>query len=226
MNATSAVGHGRALIATTIGGHPMMAAAAIAFLVVSVLVLAYMLYQSKAAAKAADTKSTMVPNWHYGSLDAGKGGSLDRKTSAYHMKPFLAGAGKGYREGMTSDSCGAGETSVSVNYPAHKVPTGAVDKDGNTIWATVPGGTSVECVAQGKAPRLSDAGGVGTLKCDTWGDIAKAEAQALAFVGGLQRDTYGEDAIQNAIDSAYDSGAGLTDEQLSSLMHQGDSDSP
>jgi hypothetical protein len=54
-----------------------------------------------------------------------------------------------------------------------------------------------------------------------WDPAATAEAEALATVGSLQHESYGERRLQRAINAAYDSNVGLSDEQLSNLMHQG-----
>jgi hypothetical protein len=55
-----------------------------------------------------------------------------------------------------------------------------------------------------------------------WDPAASAEAQALATTGALQHDSYGEGNLQGAIDGAYDSGAGLSDDQLATLVQNGD----
>ena len=52
-----------------------------------------------------------------------------------------------------------------------------------------------------------------------WDMTATAEAQALAEVGGFQYDTYGERALQAAINSGDN--VALTDAQLQTLMHSG-----
>jgi len=54
-----------------------------------------------------------------------------------------------------------------------------------------------------------------------WDPAATAEAQALATVGSLQHDSYGEKKLQGAINAAYDGNVGLSDDQLAALMHQG-----
>jgi hypothetical protein len=52
------------------------------------------------------------------------------------------------------------------------------------------GATLVRCV---------DGGGLTLGACGAWNAEATAEAQALASVGGLEHDTYGEAALQSAI---------------------------
>ncbi len=54
-----------------------------------------------------------------------------------------------------------------------------------------------------------------------WDPAASAEAEALATVGALEHDSYGEKKLQRAVDAAYDSNVGLSDEQLSAVMHEG-----
>lgn len=57
----------------------------------------------------------------------------------------------------------------------------------------------------------------------TWDPAASAEVKALASVGSLQHDSYGEKKLQSVINSAYDgsSAAGLSDSHLSTIMHDG-----
>ncbi len=56
-----------------------------------------------------------------------------------------------------------------------------------------------------------------------WDPAASAEAQALATVGALSLDSYGESALQQAEggDYPYPSRIGLSDRQLKGLMHKG-----
>jgi hypothetical protein len=54
-----------------------------------------------------------------------------------------------------------------------------------------------------------------------WDPAASAEAEALATVGSLQHESYGEKKLQGAINAAYDSNVGLSDDQLASLMLHG-----
>jgi hypothetical protein len=73
---------------------------------------------------------------------------------------------------------------------------------------------------------LDDSGDSGTLNPDQrlqthWDPEAAAEAQALATTGSLQHDSYGERALQQTINDAYD--GGLTDEHLVNAMHNGGS---
>lgn len=55
-----------------------------------------------------------------------------------------------------------------------------------------------------------------------WDPGASAEAEALATAGGLPQENYASCRLQRAVDTAYDTGYGLTDDQLSGLMHEGD----
>jgi hypothetical protein len=56
-----------------------------------------------------------------------------------------------------------------------------------------------------------------------WDPAASAEAQALATVGALSFDAYGESALQQAENGEYPypSRIGLSDRQLKGLMHKG-----
>lgn len=55
-----------------------------------------------------------------------------------------------------------------------------------------------------------------------WDPGASAEAEALATAGGLPQENYANCRLQNVVNTAYDTGYGLTDGQLSELMRDGD----
>ena len=69
-------------------------------------------------------------------------------------------------------------------------------------------------------------GGPDMSSCTSpWDMTATAEAQALAEVGGFQHDTYGERALQAAINSTYDSNVRYTNtEPQPSVQPGGDTD--
>jgi hypothetical protein len=98
-------------------------------------------------------------------------------------------------EGMASSPCGPGETPVTYKNP-----------DGTTL---------TYCRSSDVLPGPPTVCGVG------WDPAASAEAQALATVGSLQHDSYGERRLQRAVDGAFDSNVGLSDRDLEALMHQG-----
>jgi hypothetical protein len=121
---------------------------------------------------------------------------------AYTLAHYKAMCPKVPSEGMTSGArvaaygpCGLGETPVSYQTP-----------DGANVTF---------CRSTSAPPVPPQVCGVG------WDPAASAEAEALATIGSLQHDSYGEPRLQNAINAAYDSSVGLSDEQLSTLMHQG-----
>ncbi len=93
--------------------------------------------------------------------------------------------------------------------------------------ACSPGETAVtyedpDCGAKMTYCRVTDAlPGPPTVCGRGWDPAASAEAQALATVGSLAHGSYGERRLMGAVDGAFDSNLGLSDEQLSCLMHQG-----
>mgnify|MGYP001377252101 CR=1 FL=1 len=79
-----------------------------------------------------------------------------------------------------------------------------------------------DCGAKMTYCRVTDAlPGPPTVCGRGWDPAASAEAQALATVGSLAHGSYGERRLMGAVDGAFDSNLGLSDEQLSCLMHQG-----
>ena len=96
-----------------------------------------------------------------------------------------------------SSPCGPGETAVQYT-----------DPDSGTVLTY--------CQPSGGLPGPAAVCGKG------WDPAATAEAQALATVGSLQHDNYGERKLQGAINAAYDSSVGLSDAQLTNLMNGGD----
>lgn len=90
-----ASGHAKLFLQSTVGNHPVAAAAAIGVLVVAVIVLAFFVVKYKPAATPAKTGSFVTsmnnmthggarPLWHLGNGDAGNGGSMHRAPTAYH----------------------------------------------------------------------------------------------------------------------------------------------
>jgi hypothetical protein len=214
--------HAKSFFQTTIGNHPAATAIVLAILVVLILVLGF--YVSHYKAKCKDrfliapisnlTTGNNNPQWQYGAMDAGNWGPVHRDATAWNVAAYHPGWRTGnYRrasmeqaaaskEGMTSGArvaaygpCGLGETPVSYQTP-----------DGANVTF---------CRSTSAPPGPPQVCGVG------WDPAASAEAEALATIGSLQHDSYGEPRLQNAINAAYDSSVGLSDEQLSTLMHQG-----
>lgn len=72
-------------------------------------------------------------------------------------------------------------------------------------------------------------GHVRAPSCGAWSADARDEAQALAAVGSFAHDTYGDRALQGAINAAYDSGSSASavdaltasDAVLTNVMHKG-----
>ena len=78
------------------------------------------------------------------------------------------------------------------------------------------------CVPSGNLPNPS------SMSCALpWDPAATAEAQALATVGTYTADNYGELALQDAINGAFDTGSSgsgvLSDDQLNQVLHTGGS---
>ena len=179
----------------------------------------------------------MNSHWWHGGGDAGHGGSTHREETAIHKAIYAPHL---YREHLVTNplatECQPGETKVPITFPPHQVQVGYDETKlpdgtmkGTPIYATVPGGTTYNCVAQGSRPDagtgLGDDDGLGsdpdgsTYKgrggCPPWDPEATAEVQALGQVGGFQNDNaYGERRLQRAF------GLHITDEQLNTIMHQ------
>ncbi len=217
--------HGKAILHSTIGRHPGTAAIVLGVLVLIVIVLSVVLARTRARCHKSgfhiyphgnlDTGSNN-PLWQFGSMDAGNWGPVHREATAWNVAAYEPGwrAGR-YRaasgrntshlscgkEGMApgparaGSPCGPGETPVTYRNP-----------DGTTL---------TYCRSSDVLPGPPTVCGVG------WDPAASAEAQALATVGSLQHDSYGERRLQTAVDGAYDSNVGLSDRDLEALMHQG-----
>jgi len=193
MGATS---HGKAFLQSTIGGHPVAAAAVIGVLIILVIVLAYYVsyYHKKADPKSgfrvgiAPYNNLNIngnnPMWYLGNMDAGNWGPIHREPTAYNVAAYepgwrgdaMRGRG-GRREGYDSGS-GAMVSPFPAVGPAQACGRG-------------------------------------------WDPAASAEAQALATTGSLLHDSYGEGKLQGAVDGAFDTNVSLNDEQLTQLMHSG-----
>jgi hypothetical protein len=119
---------------------------------------------------------------------------------AYSLVHFKSKCAKGGSEGLAvggkaAAACAPGETAVTYQNP-----------DGSIV---------TYCRATDSMP------GPATVCKAGWDPAASAEAEALATVGSLQHDSYGEGKLQRAINAAYDSSAGMSDAQLEAVMHQG-----
>ena len=102
--------------------------------------------------------------------------------------------------GVNPGPCAAGMTPVTY-----------VNPDGKTMTRCVSSGPSV----------IADPTAILAACGMTWDPAATAEAQALATVGSFQHNSWGERKLQSAIDAAYDSNVGLTDDQLAQAMAGG-----
>ncbi len=211
----TAKGHGKAFLQSTIGDHPLAAALVMGALVVLSLVLGYyvMLYRGKSGFHVAPisnlTTGNNNPLWWHGSMDAGNWGPVHRDATAWNVAAYhpgwragatrWAGRQEGYASGpggCGSGACAPGETAVTYEDP--------------------------DCGAKMTYCRVTDAlPGPPTVCGRGWDPAASAEAQALATVGSLAHGSYGERRLMGAVDGAFDSNLGLSDEQLSCLMHQG-----
>jgi hypothetical protein len=112
-------------------------------------------------------------------------GAAPHHAMGYRAAPHHA---MGYRrEGLVGGAAGT-ESAAAAAAAAAKGPCAP----GQTAvtYQDAGGATLVRCV---------DGGGLTLGACGAWNAEATAEAQALASVGGLEHDTYGEDALQSAI---------------------------
>jgi hypothetical protein len=218
---TEAKGHGKAFLQTTIGQHPVATAVIMGILVVLILILAFYVAKYKAKASKGSFGVRSIHNlntggnnplWWHGAGDAGWGGPVHRETTATqaaHYMPHLRGGSqvehghmhqaRRHREGLATAPAAAGPCPAGMTAVTYQ------DVDGSML---------TRCVPADYTPDMS------TCKAG-WDPAASAEAQALATVGSLQHDSYGERRLQGAINAAYDSNIGLTDAQLQELMHQG-----
>jgi hypothetical protein len=204
-------------VKSAIQGHPLAVAALLGVLVLLVIILSFTLHKKEKASKAGfgitrvnnlNTGSNN-PLWYLGSMDAGNWGPIHRDATAYNVaayEPRWRGGVGGIREGYASGPMGA--------VPA---PAGACPPGRHAITYQDPqGALMVRCGQNNVGPDMTACRG-------TWDPAATAEAQALATVGSLQHDSYGERSLMGAVDLAFDAttAAGLSDAQLQNLMHQG-----
>lgn len=196
-----AKGHGKAFLQSTIGSHPMATAIVIAVLILLVLVLGwYVMYYRAKIAKAHGFRVGIAP---YNNLN------INGNNPMWYLGSMDAGNwGPVHRE--------ATDYNVAAWEPSWRgdAQRGRARREGLEAGEAASGPSS-----QSAAPFPQ----VGPAQvCNRgWDPAASAEAQALATVGSLPHDSVAEPALQGAIDGAFDTGAGLNDEQLSALMHNG-----
>ncbi len=191
----------------------------------------------------AGSSNLVIPGnnslWWHGSGDAGWGGSVHREATPHHVghyDPNVRAATQPHQASGYGCACPSGSYEHATNGSNGSCPTGTrFNSSSNTCVSTptCPTGTvydnnSGSCYSPTTLVGDAQIWNLGqmikdpTSTCnDGWSTTAQMEAQALAQVGSLQHDNMGEDALQMAINAAYDTGAGLTDSQLSSLMHTG-----
>ena len=202
-----AKGHGKAFIQSTIGAHPNATAVVMGSLVVLVIVLGYYVMHFRSKCKSGFRVGIAPynnlnmggnnPMWYLGSMDAGNWGPVHRDATAYNVAAYEPSWRGDARRGMRR---GGRREGLDAGAPAGEVAAPAAAPEQQSPFPQV-------------GPRAYCGRG--------WDPAASAEAQALATVGSLQHDSYGEGSLQTAIDGAYDSTVGLDDDQLSTLMHQG-----
>lgn len=215
--------HAHGFVNATVGRHPTAAFALIVILALLLIYFWHDMAQWRTAATAAGVKKSGFgvapynnlnmggnnPMWYLGSDHAGWGGDLMRDSTPYHVAEYTPDWRAGAvvappREGMTSSRggapangygpCSAGQTAVTVHEP-----------DGSMI---------TRCHNDGVGPS-------GRTCTGGWNPAATVEAAALATVGGLKHEPRADRKLQQAINTAYNSTDGLTDDQLERLMHQG-----
>ena len=199
-SASEAAGHGKAFFKSTIGQHPVASAGVLGSLVLLVIILMFVAYHFKTKADKA-TKSGFQSN-----LATGNNHGL------WWYGNDHAGSG---------GSLSRDNTSVHLSHynRAHH-PRTATQKMQNYAWYGREG------LAPNPRPDYDVDSGVGLPATCTapWSTDAMLEAQALATVGSYPHNTYGEEQLQGAINTAYDvGGTGLSDADLESMMHNGGS---
>jgi hypothetical protein len=231
-----AKGHGRAFLKSTIGAHPVATAVVIAILVVLIIVLGFYVSHYKSMCKSGFhiapisnlTTGNNNPQWQYGNMDAGNWGPIHRDATAWNVAAYHPG----WRAGRYRRADCPPQKECRVDCPPPRDCQPECQKECMTsggpgcAGACGPGETSlVQANCDGSTTswcRNTDAlPGPPTVCGACWDPAATAEAEALATVGSLQHESYGERRLQRAISAAYDSNVGLSDEQLSNLMHQG-----
>ena len=170
----------------------------------------------------------MNPMWYLGSDDAGWGGSVHRESTNYNMGAYvpglraghigrMLGARTGNREGLDP----SGEIDPAVDLSTAGVNPGPCAAGMTPVTYVNPDGkTMTRCVSSGPSV-IADPTAILAACGMTWDPAATAEAQALATVGSFQHNSWGERKLQSAIDAAYDSNVGLTDDQLAQAMAGG-----
>jgi hypothetical protein len=219
--------HGMAFLRSTIGRHPGATAIILAVLVLVIVILSFVLAHYRA--KCRDGKSgfhiyphgnldtgSNNPLWQFGSMDAGNWGPVHREATAWNVAAYEPGwrAGR-YRRatGYNTSHASCAKEGMAAGGPAHGSPCGPGETP--VTYRNPDGTTMTYCRSSDVLPGPPTVCGVG------WDPAASAEAQALATVGSLQHDSYGERRLQRAVDGAFDANAGLSDRDLEALMHQG-----
>jgi hypothetical protein len=196
--------HGEGLIHATIGAHPVAAAVVMGVLVLIIIILGYYVAHYRAMTKdhfqivpmSNLTTGSNNPLWQLGSMDAGNWGPIHREPTQWNIAAYTPSARMGYAhrgEGFEGGYPGP--------CPPGELPI--VGRDG-----------SVQCVSSGPE-HFHGRCGAG------WDPAASAETAALATTGSFQHEPVGERRLQRAINAAFDPALGLSDEQLTTLMHQG-----
>jgi hypothetical protein len=210
-----------------VGTHPVATGYAMIALVVAVIALMFAVHHYKAKADAPPppskfgvrsvnnlTTGSNNPLWWHGAGDAGWGGSVHRETTGIQAAAYMPNLRRGdqvepgfmHQSGARREGLAPGPTIG----PASPCPPGMTA----TTYQDPDGSLLTRCVPAGYNPNMS--------ACSAgWDPAATAEAEALATVGSLEQDGYGEASLQKAIALAYDGTAGFTDTQLSALMHNG-----
>jgi hypothetical protein len=186
-----AKGHGQAFLQSTVGQHPVTAAVVMGILVIIILVLIYYVIHYKTAAEAAGSKSAFGVR------------SVNNLSTGNNNPLWFHGAGDAGWGGPVHRETTAIQAAA---YMPHL-------RQGNLVEKAH--------MHQGQHFREGMAAAPGGAECGAWDPAASAEAQALATIGSFKHDSYGEERLQGAVNSAYDSAAGLSDDHLQQLMHQG-----
>jgi hypothetical protein len=202
-------------------GHTnMMYIMAGAATLVLLMFLAYYFYNKNK--KVDPTKKTTFTghhsNWHHGSAHSGNGGHID----TVNLGSSLTGIPVALPPLKDGEKCPRGTYLTQEKIPLYD-PTKTVYDSRSKRWTDVP---IIDPATGKQAFKLGDyycrPGGnkdpsyntefskylhhgttLGKCTQENWDTDATTEAQALAQVGALQHDIYGEDLLQSAIDKTY-----------------------
>jgi hypothetical protein len=206
---SGAAGHGAAFLDALVGGHPRLFAAALAVLVILAVVLMFEVNKYRSKCPATTPAKSSFYGGHHGHLGgesaSGAGGLTHPRGDQTHRAIIhhrQNGGGPGANAHLLRDLHGMSPHHRREGLaPGAAAAAPAAGGGAPAKGPCAPGQTAVTYQDAGGATlvRCVDGGGLTLGACGAWNAEATAEAQALASVGGLEHDTYGEAALQSAI---------------------------